>query len=269
MVLIGSKANTGAFGLGWSAVLPFSPADLNPQLWLDASDTSTITEAGGAVSQWDNKGLLGNFVQATAASQPTTGVSTQNGLNVIDFASDFLEASDTNEWKFMHDGTVVIWACVIKLGVVANPNAFYNIFMNANNAGEIGFRIGWDDRTPENEEANHEVWNASTRFIRNQASIWPANSFFVASVISDPLNATLADRSEMFANAGGASKNNTLSGSPSTSNPTNAARIGADDSGTNVLTGSIAEMIVVSGTYATEANRVLLRDYLNEKWSVY
>ena len=67
----------------------FSPLDLSPVLWLDASDTSTITESGGAVSQWDDKSGNGNdVVQATAALQPTTGTKTLNSLNVIDFQDD-------------------------------------------------------------------------------------------------------------------------------------------------------------------------------------
>ena len=72
----------------------FSPLDLSPVLWLDASDTSTITEVGGAVSQWDDKSGNGNdVVQATAAAQPTTGVSTINGLNILTFAGDYFAAN--------------------------------------------------------------------------------------------------------------------------------------------------------------------------------
>ena len=64
----------------------FSPLDLSPLLWFDASDTSTITESGGAVSQWDDKSGNGNDVtQGTAANQPTTGSRTLNSLNVLDF----------------------------------------------------------------------------------------------------------------------------------------------------------------------------------------
>ena len=32
----------------------------NLQLWLDASDTSTITQSEGSVSQWDDKSGNGN-----------------------------------------------------------------------------------------------------------------------------------------------------------------------------------------------------------------
>jgi hypothetical protein len=71
---------------GGRALPGFSPSNLNPALWLDASDTSTITASSGSVSQWDDKSGNGyNVTQATAANQPTTGSTTINGRNVISF----------------------------------------------------------------------------------------------------------------------------------------------------------------------------------------
>ena len=85
-------------GLGIPAVhgniAGFTPLELSPVLWLDASDTSTITESGGAVSQWDDKSGNGNHpVQATAAKQPSSGTRTLNSLNVLDFdgTADYLQ----------------------------------------------------------------------------------------------------------------------------------------------------------------------------------
>jgi hypothetical protein len=69
------------------------PSDISDlTLWLDASDTATITESGGAVSQWDDKSSDGrDFAQSTAGAKPTTGATTQNGLNVINFdGGDYL-----------------------------------------------------------------------------------------------------------------------------------------------------------------------------------
>ena len=65
----------------------WSPLDLAPDLWLDASDASTITDAGaGAVSQWrDKSGNARHFAQSTPSARPTTGTRAQNSLNVIDF----------------------------------------------------------------------------------------------------------------------------------------------------------------------------------------
>ncbi len=73
-------------------VTTFAPTDIaNLSLWLDASDTSTITEIGGAVSQWDDKsGNNNHATQGTASNQPVTGTRTMNGLNTLDFDADYM-----------------------------------------------------------------------------------------------------------------------------------------------------------------------------------
>ena len=54
--------------------------------WYDAADTATITSSSGAVSQWNDKsGNNYHVTQGTGASQPGTGGSTLNGLNVLTF----------------------------------------------------------------------------------------------------------------------------------------------------------------------------------------
>lgn len=58
----------------------------NCALWLDASDASTITHSGGAVSQINDKSGNGrHFTQGTSANQPRIDTHTQNGLAVLDF----------------------------------------------------------------------------------------------------------------------------------------------------------------------------------------
>ena len=64
----------------------FSPADLTTAAWYDATDTGTITESSGAVSQWDDKsGNNNHATQGTGSEQPITGTRTINGLNTLDF----------------------------------------------------------------------------------------------------------------------------------------------------------------------------------------
>lgn len=71
---------------------PTAIADL--ALWLDASDTATITHVANAVSQWDDKSGNGDHAtQGTGSLQPTTNASSQNGLNVIDFNLDYMNVS--------------------------------------------------------------------------------------------------------------------------------------------------------------------------------
>ncbi len=66
---------------------PFVPTDIaGLQLWLDASDTATITQAANAVSQWNDKsGNANHATQGVALNQPSINTRTINGRNVIDF----------------------------------------------------------------------------------------------------------------------------------------------------------------------------------------
>jgi hypothetical protein len=89
---------------------PFTPASIaGLQLWLDASDASTITQSGGTVSQWNDKsGNANNAAQATGSMQPTYVTNSFNGLNSLLFngTSDLLlipEISSTQMTVFVTD----------------------------------------------------------------------------------------------------------------------------------------------------------------------
>lgn len=72
----------------------FTPTDIEGlSLWLDASDTSTITEDGDLVVVWSDKSGDGNdAVRNTESQSPTTNANTIGGLNVLTFdgIDDFL-----------------------------------------------------------------------------------------------------------------------------------------------------------------------------------
>lgn len=268
MPLVATRSNAGAFGLGWSAVIPFSPADLSPVLWLDASNTSTITESGGAVSQWDNLGSAGNFTQGTAAYQPTTGASTLNGLNVIDFAGDYFTSADAaSAYKFMHDGTTFLLCMVAKhngtskgyLGNNANTTAdtgfaYYSTVTNTNISTFISDSSGDPTTIPVFSTVSSAVVN---------------NTFTIHTALFDPDNGTAANRAELFFDNGSGNKTNTNTATVSTSNPTRVLQIGASGNNVFPFTGSFAEIVILSGANATELNRQRLLTYLNNKWSVY
>lgn len=251
----------------------FSPAEVSPQLWLDASDAGTITASSGDVSQWNNKGSLGNFTQATGALQPKTGVTTQNGLNVVDFAGDYVTAANQNEWKFLHDGTKYIVAAAIKFGTGSDPNTVYPFMGNNGFTGsQTGVTFSYDDRSGSSRNnalfvqvtASDNNFNVVSHVVND---IVTPNTFSIVTMIMDPANGTANNRSEFFVNAGTGSKGNTSTLTPSSGNPSQVLRVG--DSAGSSLTGSIAELVVVSGANATETNRAKLRDYLDDKWSVY
>jgi len=68
--------------------IPFNPTQINGcVLWLDANDKTTMTFNGSAITQWNDKSSVGNYVsQATVGNAPTLGTS-QNGLNTVYFAT--------------------------------------------------------------------------------------------------------------------------------------------------------------------------------------
>ena len=90
---------------------PFVPLHFGAQLafWLDANDSSSISESGGVVNEW--KDLSGNELhvgQTDTAKRPISGSTTQNGLNVLVFdGDDFLEKSSTNFQNDDHSWFIV------------------------------------------------------------------------------------------------------------------------------------------------------------------
>lgn len=74
--------------------MAWSPADLTPYGWYDASDTATITDAGsGHCSQITNKSGGGpTLVQATDANRPITASHFINGLNTLNFLTSGSQA---------------------------------------------------------------------------------------------------------------------------------------------------------------------------------
>lgn len=260
-----------SLGIVASGAQGFSPIDLSPALWLDASDSSTITASGSPakVSQWNNKGSAENVAQATSANQPTTGATTQNGLNVLDFdGSDILIGSSLSAFNALHNGTPNIIAIVAK----SSSNTTSSYVANHNGAsGKRGFYVARIN--------TGAVWHTvSLGSVGNRAILNQSSSSLIGTgaevltVISDADLSSASARSSIFRRSQSAITNNTQTNTPSASDATDPIAVGGfSTSGVidTFFSGFIAEIVIVTGTNATEANRVALRDYLNGKWAVY
>jgi hypothetical protein len=91
LVLI-ADGGSGARPKAYGEVVPdtivsyFSPADITTLLWLDAADSSTLTVAGGVVSQWaDKSGNDRHAGQTVGTDQPALNAGALNGLDVLSF----------------------------------------------------------------------------------------------------------------------------------------------------------------------------------------
>ena len=238
----------------------FSPLDLSPFIWLDGSDTSTITASGGAVSQWSDKSGNGkNVSEGTASLQPKTGTTTLNGLNVISFdGTDRLAAATASDWNFLVDGTQHLFAAVLRSSTSSVNQIAFSTQTSATTAG-------WRWGHLSTNVYQHFVRNATTTVVANEVST-SGTSAYVVTLLSDAGNATAADRSAFAINGGSLVKNNTATAAP----PASAAQLYLGQrAATLPWTGYIAEVVIVSGAKATETNRQTLRDYLNSKWAVY
>ena len=75
----------------------WTPDKITTALWLDAADSSTITESGGAVSQWADKSGNGrDATQATGSAQPALTSDAINSLDALTFdgSNDRLDISN-------------------------------------------------------------------------------------------------------------------------------------------------------------------------------
>ena len=210
----------------------FSPLDLSPVLWLDASDTSTITEVGGAVSQWDDKSGNGNdVVQATAALQPTTGTRTLNGLNVLDFTSDAL----ANALTISQPNTVFV--------VAQRDAAIEGLLLSSSSPGVYFYYLA-----NLNMYTNDGV-NLSTAInvVTTDPTIWRR----------------LANSTSSAIHRNGVS---VASGNSGT-NTWGEFKIGTSGGGVNAFDGIFAEIIVVDGTL-TAGEIADTEQYLADKWGI-
>lgn len=221
---------------------PFSPLDLSPALWLDASDTATITASSGSVSQWDDKSGNGRHVsQATAANQPTTGVDTLNGLNVLSFAFDSLVSASfqvaqpfTTIFVFRTSSAAQQAFSILMDGARLGSGGRAIVFANASNIGNVssmdaGTRVDTGALTTSTSYAWATTFNGASSSTRRGG---------VASTIN-----------------------------PGTSGIASGVQISSAVVSTVSFTGTIAEVIVVGSTL-TAQQMTDLATYISEKWGV-
>ena len=213
-------------------------------LWLDASDTSTITESSGSVSNWADKSSNGyNFPQSTGGLQPQTEVDTQNSLNVLTFNGSkelnwdagFVDTFNGSSTMFVVSKRDVDSG---SQGLMSSENNKLVLFYAAP-AGEIDFR------------SNNAVAASVTA-----TSVTTTNYNVIRSRRSGTTQAVAVNGGAEFTNTNGSDITGVTDG-----------LIGATDGGSNKLTGKIAEIIVYGRSLtATEITNV--ENYLSNKWGI-
>jgi hypothetical protein len=260
------------------------------QLWLDASDASTLFDAttggslvaaDGGVARWEDKSGNGRHAtQGTSGNRPLRKTAIQGGRDVLRFdGSDnsLSIASSTATFKFLHSADSTVF-CVFKSGTTANPgHGLYAVFGTANTTTPVvGVTLYTSDSDP--TTANDALyWYVSRGGLATYPvffdgnGYFPSNSFGLISLLSRPQDGTSANRLAMRRNGANLSSANSPGGSPqtvSTANSTDDFTIGRlPDGQSEFLNGDIAEIIIYD-TALSDANRALVENYLLAKWSI-
>jgi hypothetical protein len=237
----------------------FTPTDISGlSLWLDASDTTSITESGGAVSQInDLSGNARHFTQATGADQPTTGSVTIGGLNALSFdgSSDQLKSSSTSLVN-ASDGTFTLFVValpdvvnVTQTIMNADPEASARppqFLLIASTASATGIRI--------------------SNFAGSLSVVQPSKSSVssgVASVFSSRLST-----SDYFIAVNG-TRGTALSAAGGATAASKVVSIGRDPVGSpgRPFDGAIGEVIVYAASLS-DADMGEVETYLTSKWGL-
>jgi hypothetical protein len=225
----------------------FRPSDLlGLELWLDASDASTITSSGSpaTVSQWDDKSGNGrNVTQGTAANQPTTGSTTQNGLNVLVFdgsndslasANGALQLADLTAFCVARSQTASRTICGVSHATTHSSPFWRWVFYHAG-ANTLTVQINGVARA-----GFGAIYTVTGRlFVLDTAAgdSWVNTSF-----------------------------NNDAVGATNTYPNSTPFFVGANASNGEVLNGHVGE-IVVYGRSLSADERALVTGYLQQKWA--
>jgi hypothetical protein len=231
-----------------------SPLELsNLSLWLDASDSASVTTVSGSVSQWSDKSGNGNHVtQSDSGSRPPYETAPVNGLNAIYFGGPSTTHRLTRSSFSVATPTVFT---VFKL------NSSYNIATTT---------VLWDTFTSDRAAAgvsdqNSGLFSFQRSDVTNAKAITGSalskNKAYVTACVSDAtghqvwLNGVKgSDATAGTTGFTGMSIGN-LRGSPSP--------IAAE----YTFYGHICEMIVYSSK-KTDSERAGIEAYLTKKWGI-
>jgi len=224
------------------AAPPWSFASLtNLEYWYDASDTASITAAGGVdVTQWNDKSGNARHLLNSAGdlTRPTTGASQLNGLNLIDVTAN-------------HGETM---ALATEAPILPQP---FHMFLVI--------------KAPASPDGGRFACGMS---LTNRIIVWANTTWtlFAGSVGASSIPSNLAGNFFISALFNGAASKIWINGAAfETVNPgTNALggfRLNGDYNGTSLpLTGSFAEIAICSGDKSADVETV--KTNIATKWGL-
>ncbi len=247
-----------------TVVRAFLPSELDDlELWLDASVSESLTLDGAAVEQWDDlSGNIRHVAQSTASDRPLYVSDGFNGLPALEFSgSEFLvSTAPASDWIFMHDSTSTVFM-VVRTEKSNDRIGFLGTTQNTSSGR--GYQLQYRD--DENDRLDLIVRQLSTTAYHEESGLGDAKALLV--VLSDPKNATVADRSVFHVNGGAGAKANTAGGtvSGSSSAPSYTLHVGSIGDAVFLFEGEIAELLIYAALLSDD-DREKVEGYLAHKW---
>lgn len=245
MLSLLGASKLGSLATYGSLEIPETIAGL--ELWLDASDASSISTAGTGVDQWNDKSGNGRHAQqSTDANRPSTGTRTINSLNAIDFngSSDYMDLA--SEVPYVSGEGLTMFAVIYADDLTTTTS---NIIFGTTASGGIELRV--DDSPTELEfvRADQAVLQGT-----GGNDILINNTYVTLGAASSSGQSLSIDGST---NAGSGTN-------PSFGN--GVSRIGSSSGLTGKYwNGLYGEMIVYNDVISV-ADRNIIGNYLADKW---
>jgi hypothetical protein len=260
---------TGAYSTASSAVTPvaFSPSFISGlQLWLDASDASTLynatsggslVAADGGVARWEDKSGNGRHAtQATSGSRPLRRAAGVNGLGALEF-------DGTNDWLSTSASvfsalTSLSWFAVVKNDDSgANNRAVFGDRVNGDDGGLFFTKIGTSNILYSRGSAN-----ASTRVDVSEAVSFPTTTTMASMV-------TTSSSGTARRNGAPAGTNTTTTASVAYRNATAIGNSLDEDGQPSILwwDGLVCELVFYNAALS-DAHRSTVESYLMTKWGI-
>jgi hypothetical protein len=243
------------------------------KLWLDASESNTVTLNGSTVSSWTDKSGNGkNAVQATSTYQPTYTTNSINGLSTLTLDSDdYMTSGSIGDWNFIHNGTGCTVFFVTKiLTSTSDSNGVNTLLSTSSTTGTVGILYAYDNRASLSK--THTFFIQMSRGVSGQTtfSFTAANNSFpiqTTNIASFYYKEGLSPEYQAYINTTSyASGNSTYA--PSSANSLYTLNIGRFVYAPSwTLRGELAEILIYN-TSLTANEYTKVQNYLSSKWGV-
>lgn len=223
------------------------PGSLAPKLWLDASVEGSIVT--GSTFIWeDQSGNRNDVTQSTGSAQPTTGATTQNGKNVLDFdGGDYLVIPTALESALLSTDMTIFVVCS------SSSDSTTQRILNFDNGGSSRINLQYDSTTQQISFQSRNAGGGGT----STSGITKSDFNIIRARREGTTQAITFNGAAESTNASGADVTAIDSGS-----------VGAFNEGAaDFLLGSIAEIMVFDFSLSTSQISAV-ETYLSNKWDI-